>query len=368
MVVGKLLIVVEYILQYSPSIVSLTRSLRGPRARVGATFAVSSSESSSSESSSSLVVSRTSLRPASQLSARRAAALSLPSASPRSSMRQPRSITLLFAAAGVCLLYSFAQQVSQPPLILQASQPPAIAAVPDASAAAMLSSVAQQSHSTPIAPAASAAFWLPPAGTPSAARASSPISGCAPAPGNQQAQRAPILLARGKGNPGCAAAAGAASGLQVPPDQVAACALAAAATDGELLLLSGGHLLRSLSHALRSHALTTAAHSMAPLTGHAPLACTSAPACPGGGGAQSLESLRLRLLAAREAAPGQVLLLALDAPARDLAHSLGVGWWFVPTRLESAAAAEAVHWRAAALLLRAGCSVVRSGGVGLGVE
>ena len=283
-------------------------------------------------------------------------------------MRQPRSITLLFAAAGVCLLYSFAQQVSQPPLILQASQPPAIAAVPDASAAAMLSSVAQQSHSTPIAPAASAAFWLPPAGTPSAARASSPVSGCAPAPGNQQAQRAPILLARGKGNPGCAAAAGAASGLQVPPDQVAACALAAAATDGELLLLSGGHLLRSLSHALRSHALTTAAHSMAPLTGHAPLACTSAPACPGGGGAQSLESLRLRLLAAREAAPGQVLLLALDAPARDLAHSLGVGWWFVPTRLESAAAAEAAHWRAAALLLRAGCSVVRSGGVGLGVE
>ena len=118
----------------------------------------------------------------------------------------------------------------------------------------------------------------------------------------------------------------------------------------------------------RSHALTTAAHSMAPLTGDAPLACTSAPACPGGGGAQSLESLRLRLLAAREAAPGQVLLLALDAPARDLAHSLGVGWWFVPTRLESAAAAEAAHWRAAALLLRAGCSVVRSGGVGLGVE
>ena len=31
----------------------------------------------------------------------------------------------------------------------------------------------------------------------------------------------------------------------------------------------------------------------------------------GGGGAQSLESLRLRLLAAREAAPGQALLLAL---------------------------------------------------------
>ena len=171
-------------------------------------------------------------------------------------MRQPRSITLLFAAAGVCLLYSFAQQVSQPPLILQASQPPAIAAVPDASAAAMLSSVAQQSHSTPISPAASAAFWLPPAGTPSAARATSPVSGCAPAPGNQQAQRAPILLARGKGNPGCAAAAGAASGLQVPPDQVVACALAAAATDGELLLLSGGRPLRSLSHALtlsRSH-------------------------------------------------------------------------------------------------------------------
>ena len=103
---------------------------------------------------------------------------------------------------------------------------------------------------------------------------------------------------------------------------------------------------------------------MAPLTAHAPLACTSAPACPGGGGAQSLESLRLRLLAAREAAPGQVLLLALDAPARDLAHALGVGWWLVPTRLESAAAAEAAHWRAAALLLRAGCSVVRSGGVG----
>ena len=102
---------------------------------------------------------------------------------------------------------------------------------------------------------------------------------------------------------------------------------------------------------------------MAPLTGHAPLACTSAPVCPGGGGAQSLESLRLRLLAARDAAPGQALLLALDAPARDLAHSLGVGWWFVPTRLESAAAAEAAHWRAAALLLRAGCSVVRSGGV-----
>ena len=284
-------------------------------------------------------------------------------------MRQPRSITLLFAAAGVCLLYSFAQQVSQPPLILRASQPPAIAAVPDASAAAMLSSVAQQSHSTPISPAASAAFWLPPAGTPSAARATSPVSGCAPAPGNQQAQRAPILLARGKGNPGCAAAAGAASGLQVPPDQVVACALAAAATDGELLLLSGGRPLRSLSHALtlsRSHALTTAAHSMAPLTAHAPRACTCAPVCPGGGGAQSLESLRLRLLAAREAAPTQALLLALDTPARDLAHSLGVGWWFVPTRLESAAAAEAAHWRAAAMLLRAGCSVVRSGGVRVG--
>ena len=184
-------------------------------------------------------------------------------------MRQPRSITLLFAAAGVCLLYSFAQQVSQPPLILRASQPPAIAAVPDASAAAMLSSVAQQSHSTPISPAASAAFWLPPAGTPSAARATSPVSGCAPAPGNQQAQRAPILLARGKGNPGCAAAAGAASGLQVPPDQVVACALAAAATDGELLLLSGGRPLRSLSHALTLshshtlHALATMYHPLA---------------------------------------------------------------------------------------------------------
>ena len=152
-------------------------------------------------------------------------------------MRQPRSITLLFAAAGICLIYSFAQQVSQPPLILQVSQPPA---------AAKLSSVAQShlSASTePIAPVASAAFWLPPAAaaTPSAARATSPVSGCGPAPGNQKAQRAPILLARGKGNPGCAAAAGAASGLQVAPDEVAACALAAAATDGELLLLAGGH-------------------------------------------------------------------------------------------------------------------------------
>ena len=56
----------------------------------------------------------------------------------------------------------------------------------------------------------------------------------------------------------------------------------------------------------------------------------------GGGGAQSLESLRLRLLAAREAAPGQALLLALDAPARDLAQSLRVGWWFVPTTIDSA--------------------------------
>lgn len=161
-------------------------------------------------------------------------------------MRQPRSITLLFAAAGVCLLYSFAQQVSQPPYMPQVSQPPALAAVPVASAAAKLSSVAQShlSASTePIAPAASAAFWLPPAAaaTPSAARATSPVSGCGPAPGNQKAQRAPILLARGKGNPGCAAAAGAASGLQVAPDEVAACALAAAATDGELLLLAGGH-------------------------------------------------------------------------------------------------------------------------------
>ena len=159
-------------------------------------------------------------------------------------MRQPRSITLLFAAAGVCLLYSFAQQVSQPPYMPQVvSQPPALAAVPVASAAAKLSSVAQShlSASTePIAPAASVAFWLPPAAaaTPSAARATSPVSGCGPAPGNQKAQRAPILLARGKGNPGCAAAAGA----QAAPDEVAvACALAAAATDGELLLLSGGH-------------------------------------------------------------------------------------------------------------------------------
>ena len=59
----------------------------------------------------------------------------------------------------------------------------------------------------------------------------------------------------------------------------------------------------------------------------------------GGSGAQSLEGLRLRLLAARAAAPGQVLLLALDTPARDLAYSLGVGWWFVPTKLDGAAAA-----------------------------
>lgn len=160
-------------------------------------------------------------------------------------MRQPRSITLLFAAAGVCLLYSFAQQVSQPPLILQVSQPPALAAV---AVAAKLSSVAQSHLSTstePTAPAAAAPFWLPPAAaaTRSAAHATSPVSGCGPAPGNQKAQRAPVLLARGKGNPGCAAAGGAASGLQMAPDEVAACALAAAATDGELLLLSGGHPL-----------------------------------------------------------------------------------------------------------------------------
>lgn len=112
--------------------------------------------------------------------------------------------------------------------------------------------------------------------------------------------------------------------------------------------------------------LTMAPLTMALLTAHTPLACTRVPMGQGGGGAQSLESLRLRLLAAREATPGQALLLALDAPARDLAHSLGVGWWFVPTRFDSAAAAEAAHWRAAALLLRAGCSVVRGGGVLVG--
>ena len=156
-----------------------------------------------------------------------------------------------------------------------------------------------------------ARFWLPPQPE-SVPRQMSPVSGCGPAPGKAPNQRAPVLLGRGEESALCASASG---------EQRTACTIAAAAPEGELLLMVG-----------------TAS--------------------------QSLESLRLRLMGARAAAGGQLLLVALDAPSRDVAQRLGVAWWMIepPSPLESAAAVEAAHWRAAELLLRAGCSVVRSSG------
>ncbi len=227
-----------------------------------------------------------------------------------------RLAQLLFLAGGAALLYTLSAQVfqlSQPQLPPRAVQLTTAKPQPQPqehqAQAAGPTTTAPSSEPAAAAAAGSEAFWLPPSSA--AASSTAPVSGCGPAPGNPKSQRAPVLLERGSQNPGCASATGV---------QQVACKLAAAAVDGEVLLLAGT-------------------------------------------GKQSLEALRLRLLAAREAARGQLLLLALDAPARELAQRLGVGWWAMPPAwpLDSLAAVEAAHWAAAAHLLRAGCAVVRSG-------
>ena len=232
-------------------------------------------------------------------------------------MALPRFIRILFALGGAAILYNLSTQQQQPAATPRrtAAAVAAAAASAAATAAAAASTPPPQQQSpqlhTAAATSSGARFWLPPQPE-SIPRLTSPVSGCGPAPGKTPNQRAPVLLGRGEESALCASASG---------EQRTACTIAAAALEGELLLLVG-----------------TAS--------------------------QSLESLRLRLTGARAAAGGQLLLVALDAPARDVAQRLGVAWWMIepPAPLESAAAVEAAHWRAAELLLRAGCSVVRSGG------
>jgi hypothetical protein len=87
-------------------------------------------------------------------------------------------------------------------------------------------------------------------------------------------------------------------------------------------------------------------------------------------------TLALRLAAARDATPGRALLVVdTDAPgaaaAIALAQSLEVGWWRVPPpplrsqagtsastsdQVSTVRSASGVQWRAAAMLLRAGCA------------
>ena len=65
------------------------------------------------------------------------------------------------------------------------------------------------------------------------------------------------------------------------------------------------------------------------------------------------------LMAARDAvAPGQLLLVPADARASAWSQSLGLAWW----RPQGSSSPTASLWRAASLLVRAGCSVVVSGG------
>lgn len=67
------------------------------------------------------------------------------------------------------------------------------------------------------------------------------------------------------------------------------------------------------------------------------------------------------LTAARDSvAPGQLILIAIDGAGAALAQSLGIGWWR-PTMAATASPA-ATQWRASSLLVRAGCTVVVSGG------
>jgi hypothetical protein len=89
-----------------------------------------------------------------------------------------------------------------------------------------------------------------------------------------------------------------------------------------------------------------------------------------GAAGERSEALRARLIGARAAVdPTQLVLVALDGAARQLAADLGVAWWAAEAVPQSEAGREAgadptgpsAQWRAAAALLRAGCAVVVGG-------
>ena len=138
-----------------------------------------------------------------------------------------RLVTILFAAGGAALLYSLAAQQTvaavQPVSRPTGPRPPAVEAVASQSSQAAEQPAQQQSSQ-----AASPMFWLPPSS--GAPKRASPVSGCGPSPGNPNNQRAPVLVGRGSESALCATASG---------EQQVACKLAAAAIDGELLLLVG---------------------------------------------------------------------------------------------------------------------------------
>ena len=73
--------------------------------------------------------------------------------------------------------------------------------------------------------------------------------------------------------------------------------------------------------------------------------------------ADHLDGLEPSLTAARSAVGGQLLIVATDEIARARADALGIAWWYLPT---PSVHLPATHWRAAALLLRNGISVLVS--------
>ena len=138
-------------------------------------------------------------------------------------------------------------------------------------------------------------FWLPPL---DGVRAAKTVSGCAPAPGPKQRKLEAVPL------------------TPCQSTDETACALASNAPERSLLVLS-----------LDASAVSDKKRTQ-------------------------------RLMAARDAvAPGQLIVIVVDANAAQHLQSIGVGWW----RLPSTTSPLVAQWRAAALLLRAGCSVVVGG-------